>query len=88
MKTVFKAILFSLLLGSAPLVMAQQAQSVNINNADAETLTQLPGIGDAKAQAIIEDRETNGPFTSAEDLSRVNGIGDATVESLRDQIAY
>ncbi|WP_048305767.1 ComEA family DNA-binding protein [Halomonas sp. PR-M31] len=88
MKTLLKAVLLSLSLGFASLALAQETQSININSADAEMLTQLPGIGEAKAQAIIEDREANGPFNSAEDLSRINGIGDATVESLRDQIAY
>nr|WP_299240221.1 ComEA family DNA-binding protein [uncultured Halomonas sp.] len=88
MKTLLKAVLFSLSLGVASLAVAQEAQNININSADAEMLIQLPGIGKAKAQAIIEDRETNGPFSSPEDLSRVNGIGDATVESLRDQITY
>nr|WP_298522931.1 ComEA family DNA-binding protein [uncultured Halomonas sp.] len=88
MKTLVKAILLSLSLGIASSALAQETQTIDINSADAEMLTQLPGIGEAKAQAIIEDRETNGPFSSAEDLSRVNGIGDATVESLRNQIAY
>ncbi|WP_227368045.1 ComEA family DNA-binding protein [Halomonas sp. M20] len=88
MKTLLKAVLLSLSLGVASLALAQEAQNININSADAEVLVQLPGIGKAKAQAIIEDREASGPFTSAEDLSRVNGIGDATVESLRDQVTY
>lgn len=88
MKALLKATLFSLSFSVAPLVLAQEAQSININSAEAEMLIQLPGIGESKAQAIIEDRETNGPFTGADDLSRVKGIGDATVESLREKIAY
>ncbi|MCG7598914.1 ComEA family DNA-binding protein [Halomonas sp. McH1-25] len=86
MKSLLKAIVFSLLLGSASLAMAQDATStVNINTADAETLAQLPGIGAAKAQAIVEDRTANGPFASVDELDRVSGVGAATVDGLRAQ---
>jgi competence protein ComEA len=56
-----------------------------INTADAETLAQLPGIGALKAQAIVEDRTANGPFTSVDELDRVSGIGTGTIEGLRAQ---
>ncbi|SFH48301.1 ComEA family DNA-binding protein [Modicisalibacter xianhensis] len=84
MKSLLKVAIFSLLLGSASLAMAQEA-TVNINTADVETLSQLPGIGATKAQAIVEDRTANGPFASVEELDRVNGIGAATIEGLRAQ---
>lgn len=48
---------------------------VNINLADAAQLDDLPGIGQATAEKIIEDREANGPFASKDDLQRVSGIG-------------
>ncbi|MFC4260326.1 ComEA family DNA-binding protein [Marinobacter lacisalsi] len=57
-----------------------QAQVVNINTATAVELTQLEGIGETKALAIVADRDTNGPFESEGDLTRVRGIGDVTVE--------
>lgn len=88
MKTFFKALAFSLLLGIAPLVLAQQATTVNINTADVEMLAQLPGIGSTKAQAIVADRAANGPYKSADDLDRVNGIGAATVDGLRDRVTF
>ncbi|MEC9483980.1 MAG: ComEA family DNA-binding protein [Halomonas sp.] len=86
MKNALKATLLSVLLGLTTLAIAQESVRININTADAETLAQLPGIGATKAQAIVADREANGPFASADDLDRVSGIGEATVESLRDSI--
>lgn len=62
------------------------AGPVNINNADADALASLKGIGPAKASAIVADRDANGPFHSVEDLARVKGIGQRTVEMNRDMI--
>ena len=47
---------------------------VNINTATAEQLQTLPGIGQAKANAIVAYRENNGNFSSIEDLRKVPGI--------------
>ena len=58
-------------------------QSVRINSASASELQQLPGIGPALAQRIVETR-TSGRFTSADDLLRVPGIGKAKLAKLRD----
>ena len=55
--------------------------TVNINEADAETLAStLDGIGLSKANAIVAYREANGLFYSAEELSAVRGIGMTTIE--------
>ena len=59
---------------------------ININTADADTLSGLPGIGPAKAAAIIQYRETNGPFANVEALTNVKGIGDKLVAALRDLV--
>ena len=57
------------------------AGPVNVNTADAETISaELKGVGLTKAQAIVDYRESNGPFRSASDLTAVKGIGDRTVE--------
>jgi len=60
--------------------------SVNINEADAEGLQALVGVGPATAAAIIQDRADNGPYESAEALTRVNGIGVVTLDAIREQI--
>ncbi|MDT0510616.1 MULTISPECIES: ComEA family DNA-binding protein [unclassified Halomonas] len=83
----FGACLIALLLGLASLgAVAQEVEPININTASAELLTELPGIGPSKAAAIVEDRESNGPYESAQDLTRVSGIGDGTVANLEDQV--
>jgi len=63
------------------------AASIDINSADAKTLESLDGIGPAKAHAIVEYREKNGPFKSVDELEKVSGIGKATLEKNRDKIA-
>lgn len=61
-------------------------QAVNINTASLAELDALPGVGPATAQAIIDDREANGPFTAPEDLMRVSGIGEKKFEKLKSSI--
>lgn len=56
---------------------------VNINTANAAQLTQLPGIGPAIAQKIIDYRTANGPFTSVDDLTKVPGIGAAKLAQIK-----
>lgn len=60
-------------------------QNVRINSASARELQQLPGIGPALAQRIVETRNS-GRFTSADDLLRVPGIGKAKLAKLRDYV--
>ena len=64
-------------------VSAVQANAVNINAANSTELQALPGIGPSKAEAIVADRTTNGPFTSCADLERVRGVGPATVAGIQ-----
>lgn len=58
---------------------------VDINTASAAELASLPGIGDSKAQAIVEYRSAD-PFKSIEDLKKVKGIGDKTFEALKPSL--
>lgn len=59
---------------------------VNINTATKEELMTLNGIGESKAIAIIEYRNTNGNFKTIEDLKNVSGIGDSAFEKIKDNI--
>jgi competence protein ComEA len=74
-------------LGLVALPLAVSAGPVNINTADAKTLAkELTGIGLARAQAIVEYRQKNGPFRTADDLANVKGIGKRVVEQNRSNI--
>lgn len=59
---------------------------IDINTADIEQLTLLPGIGEALAKRIIEYREKYGPFTDVAQLLNVSGIGESKLESIIDYI--
>ena len=59
---------------------------ININTADKATLDTLPGIGEVKAQAIIDYRSKYGNFLSTEELMNVSGIGEKTYENLKNLI--
>lgn len=60
---------------------------VNVNSATAEELALLPGVGPAKAQAILEYRKEHGAFKRVEDLGEVKGIGDKALERIRPHVA-
>lgn len=59
---------------------------VNLNTADVGELDELPGVGEATARAIVEDREANGPFSTPEDLMRVSGIGEKKFARLEGMV--
>jgi len=66
----------------------EQEGLVNINTADQRTLESLPNIGPARAQSIIEYRNSSGGFSSLEQIMQVTGIGPSIFESIRDLITY
>ncbi|MCL5980857.1 MAG: ComEA family DNA-binding protein [Gammaproteobacteria bacterium] len=76
----------TLLLWLALLFSPWANAAVNINTADGGALDSLPGIGPAKAQAIIAYRQAHGPFAQVEDLRQVPGIGPKLLERLRGQV--
>lgn len=59
-----------------------ELQKIDLNQVTYEQLIELPGIGEVKAKAILNWRETHGPFTSVEDLLDVPGIGDTLLLQL------
>ena len=65
---------------------ATKEGKVNINTATVEELKTLKGVGEKKAEAIIEYRKKNGSFKTKEDLMKVRGIGKKLFESFQERI--
>lgn len=59
---------------------------ISLNTATLDELMMLPGIGEAKAEAIIKYREEVGAFQNIEELKEVNGIGDAIFDDIKESI--
>ncbi len=61
-------------------------ESISINKASQEELMSLPGIGEAKAQAIINYREEHGAFKTIEEIKNVSGIGEEIFAKIKESI--
>ena len=59
---------------------------ISLNTANLDELMMLPGIGEAKAEAIIKYREGVGAFQNIEELKEVSGIGDAIFDQIKESI--
>jgi len=68
---------------SAEETPSERAEAVDINTASVEQLEEIPGLGPALAQRIVEFREKNGPFGSVDELLKVRGIGEKSLEKIR-----
>lgn len=72
---IFGLLAMLVLASQALAAKSPQAKPVNINTADVAELMEIPGIGQAKAQAIVAYRQSK-PFESTQELANVKGIGD------------
>ena len=61
-------------------------QKININHADVSELSSLPGIGEVRAEQIVNHRETHGFFTDTTEIMDVSGIGEATYNNIVELI--
>lgn len=64
----------------------QDSDRLDLNQADAQALQTLPGIGEVLASRILEYREQNGDFASVEELMAVDGLGAAALSRLRPYV--
>lgn len=71
---------------SEPVALGSEATLVDLNQATATDLQELPRVGPVTAEKIIAHREQHGPFTAVEQLLEVPGIGEATLAGLRDLV--
>ncbi|MDY6838862.1 MAG: helix-hairpin-helix domain-containing protein [Thermodesulfobacteriota bacterium] len=65
---------------------ATAGEKININTASIEELTQLKGVGEKYAEAIVQFRKAHGPFKQVEDIVKVPGIGSKTFDANKDKI--
>lgn len=61
--------------------------AVNINTATKEELTSINGIGEKRAQDIIDYRTKNGPFKTVDDLEKIPGVGPGLMKRIRSQVS-
>ena len=71
---------------SGKTAQGQTDNRIDINRADASQLQQIPGLGQAKADAIIRYREEHGGFKSIEDIMQIGGIKEASFAKMKDYI--
>lgn len=67
-------------------VLEENDGRIDINRADKNALMTLPGIGEAKAEAILAYREANGRFVNVDELKNISGIKDGIFDQIKEQI--
>jgi len=85
--SIFRFILFLIALSITAQPLTYAAEKIDINTADAWVLKKnLYGVGEKKAEAIVEYRDKNGLFKTIYELNKVHGIGDKIIEANMDKI--
>jgi len=72
---------------AAALPLSAAASPVSLNEASAQELTEVNGIGDVLAQRIVEYRKEQGGFDKLSQLTEVKGIGEQTLADMKDKIS-
>ena len=67
-------------------VASQKGNKVNLNKANLSDLQSISGIGQKRAQDILDYREANGKFNSVDDLKNISGVGAKTLEKLKEYV--
>ena len=68
---------------------AEETGPVNVNTAEAKALDSLPGIGPKTAEAIISERNANGPFKDGKNLAeRIKGLGPKKLEKMKSRLEF
>ncbi len=83
---VFMLMVCFLAVMAAPAVAAGN-DTININTASVDELTQLQKVGPKTAENIVAYRDANGPFKTVDDLKNVKGVGDKILELNKDRIS-
>ncbi len=60
-----------------------QAEKINLNTANAETIQYIPGVGPNKAGKIIQARTQNGKFSSMDEIDSIKGFGERTMQDVK-----
>ena len=83
--TLLSILAFGLLFSQSSLATKKKPpeQPVNLNTANSEQLQQVPGIGPATADKILQMRKSYGPFKSVDDLLAIRGLGAKRLEKMR-----
>ena len=71
----------------AALLSGMAVAALNLNTATRDELVALPGIGPAKAQAIVEYRNQHGPFRTIDELRKVKGIGEKLFLQIKPELS-
>lgn len=76
--------IFTLLFTLPALLFA--GELINVNTADKDLLMSIKGVGEKRAEAIINYREQNGPFKNIEQLAEIKGLGQYFVDTNREKL--